>query len=134
MFLQNNILEKQHKIFFDFLNCIIVSSVSLNQNCLSCLFCHRKPCNYSPGAWRAFPFLILQTFLFISHQAQAELTEKQRELSHCEELIKVLTADRNRALTTLRQHGIPMDHSIKVSLMVELRQLKYEFIYKLKPL
>ncbi len=48
-------------------------------------------------------------------QALADVKVKSRELSQREDLIKVLTQDRDRALATLKQHGINVDRNIDVS-------------------
>ena len=43
------------------------------------------------------------------------MKEKVRELRHKSDLVTVLTEDRERAMATLRQHGLVIDRAIDVS-------------------
>ncbi len=49
-------------------------------------------------------------------QALAELKSVKSELKQREDLIHVLTTDRDRAIATLKQRGLTIDHSSKVRL------------------
>ena len=47
-------------------------------------------------------------------QALADLKAKERDLSEKSDLVQVLTDDRDRAMATLKQHGLVIDHNVEV--------------------
>ncbi len=61
---------------------------------------------------------------FCFTQALADLKARNQELSHREDLIKVLTQDRDRALATLKQHGIKINHKVDVSMTTNMNFVK----------
>ena len=54
--------------------------------------------------------------VYFEMQAHAELKELKREMKQREDLINVLTADRDNAIATLKQHGLKIDHNVKVAI------------------
>lgn len=49
-------------------------------------------------------------------QALAEVKKKEQELKEKSDLVRVLTEDRDRALATVKQHGLKVDHHIDVNM------------------
>ena len=66
--------------------------------------------------------------VYFEMQAHAELKELKREMKQREDLINVLTADRDNAIATLKQHGLKIDHNVKVAIFSVFYSVFYSFI------
>ena len=56
--------------------------------------------------------------VLVTFQAVASLGEKERELDQRNALVTMLTQDRDRALGTLKKHGIKVSHNVDVRILV----------------
>ena len=57
---------------------------------------------------------------YIFFQAVADAKERQRELEHRDDVIKLLTKERDKAIATLKKHGMRLDYDIDVNILLDI--------------